>query len=67
MPAPFGYGDFTCGRTGPEAVYSGQGGSCVEWPPDHTPTPAPGTGTGRDSKNPTGPTWMASPPRRSPA
>ncbi|GGZ57662.1 hypothetical protein GCM10010387_59580 [Streptomyces inusitatus] len=42
-----------------KSSFSGQGGSCVEWAPDHTP--ATGIVPVRDSKNPAGPTLMVSP------
>ncbi|GAA2228349.1 hypothetical protein GCM10010232_12940 [Streptomyces amakusaensis] len=42
-----------------KSSFSGQGGSCVEWSPEHAS--ATGIVPVRDSKNPAGPTLMVSP------
>ncbi|GGZ52763.1 hypothetical protein GCM10010387_53630 [Streptomyces inusitatus] len=41
-----------------KSSYSSNGGTCVEWAPDHVPTT--GTVPVRDSKNPTGPVLLVS-------
>ncbi|MFI1869092.1 DUF397 domain-containing protein [Streptomyces jumonjinensis] len=41
-----------------KSSYSGNGGSCIEWAPEHAP--ATGVIPVRDSKRPTGPVLMLS-------